>query len=257
MTALISGKFCLPQMIDTHPTAKAHPLLAGNNALARFYREVVECKACPRIVEFRTHIAHEKRKQFKDWTYWGKPVPGYGDPDANLLLVGLAPAAHGGNRTARVFTGDKSADFLVKCLFDVDLANQPNSEAVNDGLVLNNTFMTPVLKCVPPQDKPSAEELRNCFSYFKREMKLLKQVKIILALGKIAFDGCLKFWRQNYDLKAKNHPFKHNSRYTMPDGTFLWGCFHPSPRNVNTGRLTYAMMIELLTEVKSQLSPFT
>lgn len=238
-------------MIDPHPTVKSHPLLEGNNAAAEFYREVVNCDRCPRIVEFRTHIAREKRKQYMDWTYWGKPVPGYGDLQAKLLLVGLAPAAHGGNRTARVFTGDKSADFLIKCLHDAGLANQPSSDAVNDGLVLNNTFMTPVLKCVPPQDKPSAEELRNCFPHFAREMTLLKNVVIILALGKIAFDGCLKFWRQKYDLKVKNHPFGHDRRYSMPDGTILWGCFHPSPRNVNTGRLTYVMMMDLLTKVIS------
>jgi len=204
-------------------------------------------------VDFRTAVAQTKRKQFNRWTYWGRPVPGYGDWNGRLLLVGLAPAAHGGNRTGRVFTGDKSADFLIRCLFDVGLANQPDSLHLTDGLILHHTFMTPVLKCVPPQDKPTGEELRNCFDYFNRELELLNQVEIILALGKIAFDGCLKFWRQEFNLKVKEHPFGHNRKYTLPNGKILWGCFHPSPRNVNTGRLTYSMMIELLENVKLTL----
>ncbi|HDY75642.1 MAG TPA: uracil-DNA glycosylase [Candidatus Marinimicrobia bacterium] len=181
-----------------------------------------------------------------DWTYWGRGVSGYGVPNAQLLLVGLAPAAHGGNRTARVFTGDKSADFLVMCLHEVGLANQPNSDALDDGLELKNTFMTPVLKCVPPQDKPTAEELRNCSKYFNRELDLLKNVKVILALGKIGFDGCLKYFRQFYDFKMKDYPFGHDVSYMMPNGIILKGSYHPSPRNVNTGRLNKGMMIDLL-----------
>lgn len=184
-----------------------------------------------------------------DWTYWGRGVSGYGDPNAQLLLVGLAPAAHGGNRTARVFTGDKSADFLVMCLYEAGLANQPNSDALDDGLELNNTFMTPVLKCVPPQDKPTADELRNCSKYFNRELDLLKNVKVILALGKIGFDGCLKYFRQFYDFKMKDYSFGHDVSYIMPNGIILKGSYHPSPRNVNTGRFSKAMMLDLLNNV--------
>ncbi len=228
-------------------------MLTGNGDLSALYKKVVSCELCPRIVEFRTRIAREKRKMFMEWTYWGKGVPGYGDKNGGLLIVGLAPAAHGGNRTARVFTGDKSADFLIKCLCDAGLSNQPNSDNVNDGLRLYNTFMTPVLKCVPPMDKPSAQELTNCFSFFNREMELLKNIKIILALGKIAFDGCLKYYRQQFTLKAKDYPFGHNKFYEMPDKKILWSCFHPSPRNVNTGRLNYEMMINLLSEVQGNL----
>ncbi|MBT3216680.1 MAG: uracil-DNA glycosylase [Candidatus Marinimicrobia bacterium] len=220
--------------------------------MAPLYSELIQCAECPRIVDFRTKIAREKRKQFRDWNYWGKPVPGYGDPNGNLLIVGLAPAAHGGNRTARVFTGDKSADFLMKCLHHAGLANQPNSDAVDDGLKLKNTFMTPVLKCVPPGDKPTSEELKNCSGYFQREMELLKP-KIILALGKIAFDGCFKYVRKEFDLKVKDYPFGHDKKYEMPNGFLLWGCYHPSPRNVNTGRMTFDMMITLLEKVKKEL----
>jgi uracil-DNA glycosylase family 4 len=204
-------------------------------------------------VDFRTKVAREKRKQFKDWTYWGKPIPGYGDPKGELLLVGLAPAAHGGNRTARVFTGDKSADFLVNCLHAEGLSNQPNSDALDDGLELKNTFMTPVLKCVPPQDKPTAAELQNCAPFFRKEMELLTQVKVILALGKIGFDGCLKYLRHDFDLKMKDYPFGHDKQYVLPNGMILWGCYHPSPRNVNTGRMNFEMMTELLRKIKKTL----
>jgi uracil-DNA glycosylase family 4 len=205
-------------------------------------------------VDFRTKVAREKRKQFRDWTYWGKPIPGYGDPKGELLLVGLAPAAHGGNRTARVFTGDKSADFLVNCLHAEGLSNQPNSDALDDGLELNNTFMTPVLKCVPPQDKPTAAELQNCAPFFRKEMELLTQVKVILALGKIGFDGCLKYFRHDFDLKMKDYPFGHDKQYVLPNGMILWGCYHPSPRNVNTGRMNFKMMTELLRKIKRTLT---
>ncbi|MDG2398574.1 MAG: uracil-DNA glycosylase [Candidatus Marinimicrobia bacterium] len=204
-------------------------------------------------MDFRTKVAQKKRKQFRDWTYWGKPIPGYGDPKGELLLVGLAPAAHGGNRTARVFTGDKSADFLVNCLHAEGLSNQPNSDALDDGLELKNTFMTPVLKCVPPQDKPMAVELQNCAPFFRKEMELLTQVKVILALGKIGFDGCLKYFRHDFDLKMKDYPFGHDKQYVLPNGMILWGCYHPSPRNVNTGRMNFKMMTQLLRKIKKTL----
>ena len=238
-------------MNSLSPTADIHPSL-HDNILAPLYGEVIACAACPRIVDFRTKIAAEKRKQFRDWNYWGKPVPGYGDTNGTLLIVGLAPAAHGGNRTARVFTGDKSADFLTKCLHHAGIANQPNSDAVDDGLLLKNAFMTPMLKCVPPGDKPTGEELRNCSGFFKREMEILKP-KVILALGKIAFDGCLKYVRNDFDLKVKDHPFGHDKVYEMPSGFLLWGCYHPSPRNVNTGRMNFDMMTALLEKVKVTL----
>ena len=220
--------------------------------LFQLNQEIIKCENCKRLISFRTKIAKEKRKQFINETYWGKPITGFGDPKAQLLMVGLAPAAHGGNRTGRVFTGDKSADFLVRCLYDEGIANQPNSDTLNDGLVLNNAFMTPILKCVPPQDKPTAEELRNCAPFFSAEMKLLKNVKVILALGKIGFDGCLKYFRQQFNLKMKDFPFGHDKKYILPNGIILWGCYHPSPRNVNTGRLNFEMMAILLQKIKKE-----
>ena len=199
-------------------------------------------------------MASQKRKQFKDWTYWGKPIPGYGDSNAELLLVGLAPAAHGGNRTSRVFTGDKSADFLVRCLYLEGIANQPNSDSLDDGLVLQTAFMTPILKCVPPQDKPTAKVLHNCAVFFSAEMEILKQVKVILALGKIGFDGCLKYFRRDFNLKLKDYPFGHDKKYVLPNGKILWGSYHPSPRNVITGRINVEMMTSLLKNVKKVLN---
>ncbi len=214
---------------------------------------IVHCTKCPRLVSFRTRIAKEKRRQYQDWEYWGRPVTGYGAPDAGLLIVGLAPAAHGGNRTGRVFTGDKSAEFLMRCLYDAGLASQPTSLKRDDGLILNRGYMTPVLRCVPPGDKPTARELANCQPYFRDELRLLSDVKVILALGGIAFKACLKYYQSLSPIIMKNYPFKHNVHYRMPDGKLLIGSYHPSPRNVNTKRLTYDMMVDMLMTVKELL----
>ncbi len=213
-------------------------------------KDIIECRSCDRLVEFREAIAKKKRKQFREWEYWGKPVPGYGDSNGSLLLTGLAPAAHGGNRTGRVFTGDKSADFLVRCLHEVGIANQPNSDSIDDGLELFNAYMTPVLKCVPPMDKPKPNELLNCSKFFSQELVLLKNVSCILALGKIAFDSCLRYFRNQFHFLMKDYPFGHGNKYILENGIILIGSYHPSPRNVNTGRLTQSMMISLLEKVK-------
>ena len=214
-----------------------------------FNAKLIHCNDCTRLVDFRTKIANEKRKQYMNWDYWGKPVPGYGDHMASIIIVGLAPAAHGGNRTGRVFTGDKSADFLMMCMHEVGLSNQPNSDSLHDGLKLNNCYMTPALKCVPPQDKPTAQELRNCFTYFNDEINLLNNATCMLALGKIAFDACLRFWRSQFEIKVKDYPFKHHAIYTLPNNFHLISSYHPSPRNVNTRRLTKDMMVKLLSEL--------
>ena len=239
-------------MSNVHPKISDHPLI-NTGPLAKLYKQLVQCDYCPRIVEFRTKVALEKRKQYQEWTYWGKPIPGFGDVNASLLILGLAPAAHGGNRTGRVFTGDKSADFLIRCLHEVDITNQPNSNSLTDGLIMNDAFMTPVLKCVPPYDKPTAEELRLCSPYFSDEIRILSKIKVVLALGKIGFDGYLRYIKQNFDIILKDYPFGHDKNYTLPNGKILWGCYHPSPRNVNTGRLNQNMMIDLLRKVKRSL----
>ena len=211
---------------------------------------IVNCKKCPRLVNFREKIARDKRKQYINEKYWGKPVTGFGDTNAKVLLVGLAPAAHGGNRTGRVFTGDRSADFLYKCLYKAGMSNQPSSKNKYDGLKLYNTYITTALKCVPPGDKPTLVELKTCFNYFKQEIDLLSNVKIIVALGKIAFDACIKFYKGIYFLKNKDYMFGHGVKYELPDKKILIGSYHPSPRNVNTKRINLNKMIKLLENVK-------
>jgi len=215
-------------------------------------KKVIKCRQCIRLVNFREKIAIEKRKSYADWEYWGKPVPGYGTETAKIMILGLAPAAHGGNRTGRVFTGDKSAEFLFKCLYHVGLSNQPNSEHRNDGLKLNG-YITAEVKCVPPGDKPTAEEKENCEKFLDAEFEILKNIKIVLGLGKIGFDSCLKYIRKQYPLKMKDYKFGHGVRYEMPNDIILYGAFHPSPRNVNTGRLNFDMMVKFLNQIKDEL----
>ncbi len=217
-------------------------------------KDIINCKNCKRLVTFRKKIALEKTKRFNHWNYWGKPVIGYGNKKAKLIILGLAPAAHGGNRTGRVFTGDKSADFLIDCLYKVKLVNQKTSNNKNDGLKMYNSYMSPVLKCVPPQDKPTSKELQNCFHFFEREIKLLKNSKLFLALGKIAFDSCVKFFKQKKLINNKlKIIFSHGKKYKINDNFTLIASYHPSPRNVNTGILNKKKMISLLKKIKKIL----
>jgi len=214
---------------------------------------ITSCRLCPRLVDFREKIAKEKRKQYLNEIYWGKPITGFGDLKAKLLMIGLAPAAHGGNRTGRVFTGDKSADFLFKCLFAAGFSNQPISINSKDGLKLNNLYLTTALKCVPPGDKPTSAELKTCFRYFQKEIEYLSKINTVVALGKIAFDACLNFYKQEFVIKNKDYVFKHGCKYLLPDNKLLIGCYHPSPRNVNTGRIDQKKMVKLLIDVKSTI----
>ena len=219
-----------------------------NNKFQKLNNSIIKCNKCQRLVVFRKKIAKEKRKQFINQKYWGKPVTGFGDTKAKILFVGLAPAAHGGNRTGRVFTGDKSSDFLYKCLYKAKISNQPYSNNLKDGLKLKNAFITAALKCVPPEDKPNKQELNNCFGYFKKEIEILENLKIIVALGKIAFDACVNFYKSNYGFNEKIN-FSHNIIYRFPNNIFLVGCYHPSPRNVNTGRINERKMTNLFKKV--------
>ena len=210
---------------------------------------IIKCKKCIRLIKFSKKISNLKRKQNLDEVYWAKPVPGFGDINAKLMIVGLAPAAHGGTRTGRVFTGDKSGDFLFNCLYKVNISNLSKSLSLNDGLKLNSTYITNILKCVPPGDKPLNSELNNCSDYFDYEIKNLKNLKVIITLGKIAFDNCIKFYNKNFKFDKKLI-FKHGVKYQLPDGKILIPSYHPSPRNVNTKVINTKKMISLLKKAK-------
>ena len=221
--------------------------------LSELKNKIIKCKKCPRLVKFRNKIAKEKRKQYINENYWGKPITGFGNSNAKILIVGLAPAAHGGNRTGRVFTGDKSSDFLYKCLFKANISNQSNSDYKHDGLRLKNAYITTALKCVPPGDKPHPLELKTCFKYFKEEINLLNKSRVIIALGKIAFDACVAFYKSQYNLNNQKYNFGHGIYYILPDNKILIGCYHPSPRNVNTKRININKMVKLFNKAKKMI----
>ena len=220
-----------------------------SNNISQLNNKIIKCRSCTRLINFRKKILKKKRKQYINEQYWGKPITGFGDINGEMLFVGLAPAAHGGTRTGRVFTGDKSSDFLYKCLFKANISNQINSDHINDGLKLKNAYITAALKCVPPEDKPLKKELDNCSNFFNNEIELLKNLKVIVCLGKIAFDACKYFYKKkrNLDQKIK---FGHGKIYSLKNGIKMVGCYHPSPRNVNTGRINEKKMVRLFQKIK-------
>ena len=220
-----------------------------NHNISDLNDKIIKCRLCPRLIKFRNKIVKSKRKQFINEKYWGKPITGFGDTNGDILFIGLAPAAHGGTRTGRVFTGDKSSDFLYQCLHKAKISNQNNSDHVNDGLKLNKAYITTALKCVPPEDKPLKKELDNCSRFFNQEIKFLSNVKTIVALGKIAFDACKYFYQKQFTLDKKIK-FGHGKIYKLENGISLVGCYHPSPRNVNTGRINEKKMVSLFNKIK-------
>ena len=223
-----------------------------NIKFKKLNNSIIQCKKCARLIKFSKKISKKKRKQNIDEIYWGKPVIGFGDLNAKIMLIGLAPAAHGGTRTGRAFTGDKSGDFLFKCLKAAKISNQEESININDGLKLNKTYITNILKCVPPGDKPLSKELNNCSKYFNEEISYLKNLKVIITLGKVAFDNCIKFYKKNY-LFDEKFIFKHGAKFDLPDGKILISSYHPSPRNVNTKIINLKMMTNLLIKAKQKI----
>ena len=220
-----------------------------NIKFKKLNNSIIKCKKCPRLTKFSKKISTVKRKQNISEVYWGKPVTGFGDIKAKLLIIGLAPAAHGGTRTGRAFTGDKSGDFLFYCLNKAGISNLPTSTHKEDGLKLNRTYITNILKCVPPDDKPLGSVLKNCSHYFDNEIQNLKDLKVIMTLGKIAFDNCIKFYKRNFIINKKLI-FKHGVKYHLPDGKILIPSYHPSPRNVNTKIINIKKMMSLLKIAK-------
>jgi len=217
-------------------------------------REVVDCRDCPRLVEYRESVASVKKKRFLSWNYWGRPVPGFGDIAASIIVIGLAPASHGGNRTGRVFTGDKSADFIVKSLFDAGYANQPRSVDVNDGLELHGVYMTAAVKCVPPKDKPTSEEMANCAHFLKSELEICNKSRVILCLGRFAYRSTMTLLRKNNLFTSRIPGFEHGLEIYLPDGRKVVASYHPSPRNTQTGKLTAGMFNSLLRKLGKDLS---
>ena len=220
-----------------------------NIKFKKLNKTIIKCKKCPRLINFIKKISKQKRKQNINEKYWGKPVTGFGDLKAKLMIIGLAPAAHGGTRTGRAFTGDKSGDFLFKSLHSVKISNQNFSNNINDGLKLNSTYITNILKCVPPGDKPDNNELIRCSNYFIQELDCLKNLNVIVALGKVAFDNCLKIYKKRFGIEKK-FIFKHGKKYLLPDKKTLIASYHPSPRNVNTKIITSTMMNRLFKKAK-------
>ena len=213
--------------------------------------EIVVCRKCPRLVKYRERVAHEKRRAFRDWEYWGKPVPGFGDSNAQLLILGLAPAAHGANRTGRMFTGDRSGNFLYAALHKAGFANQPASLHRNDGLQLTNAYITATCRCAPPDNKPSLREISSCRAYLEHELEILRP-KAILALGKIAWDGYLELLKERGVIASRAlFKFAHGAEAeVVPGSPRLFGVYHPSQQNTQTGRVTQAMYAEVLRRIQ-------
>ena len=203
--------------------------------------DLITCRRCPRIVAWREEVAQTKRKAYQDQTYWGKPVPGFGDPDAKIMIVGLAPGAHGSNRTGRMFTGDASGDFMYPALFRAGFANQPTADHIGDGLMLKDIFITAICRCVPPKNRPHVAEIKNCLPWMEAEINLLKNLQGFVALGRIAFDGIKRMYKMQ-NIELPNMDFGHNNFYELGRGLpWLLSSYHPSQQNTLTGRLTEEM----------------
>jgi len=217
---------------------------------------IVTCERCTRLREYCQRIGREKRRAFRDETYWARPVPGFGDPRARLLLVGLAPAAHGANRTGRVFTGDGvggSGDFLMSALHRAGFANMPTSRHPDDGLALHDAYIAAAVRCAPPGNKPTPEEIANCLPHLDAEVAALPRVRVVVALGKIAFDAYLRLLKQRGHVVRPRPVFGHASLHALPTRQWLIGCYHPSRQNTNTGKLTARMMNDVFRLARRNL----
>lgn len=225
------------------------------DTLAVLDKEVVACCKCPRLVEYREHIGREKRRAYREHEYWAKPVPGFGDPKARVVILGLAPGAHGSNRTGRPFTGDRSGDFMYPILNKVGFASQPNAEHRGDGLKLKDCYITAAVRCAPPDNKPLPSELANCAPYLDRELALLKNLKVVVALGKIGFDSYLGHLKRTGVMsRTSDVRFGHGRAYDLPNGITLLASYHPSNQNTATGKLTAAMFEAVFRAAKAKAS---
>ena len=226
--------------------------------LEQLSQTIIACRKCPRLVRYRERVARVKKREFADWEYWGKPLPGFGDPNAELLILGLAPAAHGGNRTGRMFTGDSSGQWLVRALYRAGFASQPTSEHRDDGLQLRNAFITAPVRCAPPDNKPTRREISNCSSYLQQELTLLRHARVVVTLGQIAFATYLRIAQEHHVTLPRPRPsFKHGEVYrlhaTSPIPSVVIASYHPSRQNTQTGRLTEAMLDSVFRQARRLL----
>jgi len=213
--------------------------------------QIIACDRCPRLRTYCAEVARVRRRAYADWDYWGKPVPSFGDPHARVLALGLAPGAHGSNRTGRPFTGDGSGDFLFPVLYEAGFASQPHATSRNDGMKLRDLWITSVGRCAPPANKPAPEELRNCAPWLDQEMALLKNLRVIVCLGRIAFHGLLSHAQRNDSLPPRSaFTFAHGAEYTLPNGLKVITSYHPSLQNTNTGKLTRPMFLAVFNEAR-------
>ena len=239
-------------------TAAREPVATPRARLLAVHRAVITCEDCPRLRQYCARVALEKKAAHRDETYWGRPVPGFGDPDARLLLVGLAPAAHGANRTGRMFTGDgvgSSGDFLMRALHGEGFASLPTSRDPEDGLALRDAYVLSAVRCAPPDNKPTREEIVRCRRHLTAEIAALPQVRVVVALGKIGHDAYLDYLREAEGLHLRPRPpFGHGSEASLgPGRPVLLGCYHPSRQNTNTGKLTPAMMSAVFARARQLL----
>jgi len=223
------------------------------NTWEQLQRQIVSCQRCPRLREYCQQVAVEKRAAFRDWDYWGKPIPNFGEPSARLLIVGLAPAAHGANRTGRMFTGDRSGDFLFRALYETGFASQLTSTSRKDGLRLIDVAITAVAHCAPPENKPLPLEMENCSDYLNATIDLMPNLCGIVALGRIAFDGCMRLYRARGWLTASRPPFRHGLLHRFSEAPFVLCCFHPSQQNTFTGKLTPEMIVNVFENARQLL----
>ncbi len=224
----------------------------NRTALEKLQNMVIECQKCSRLVTYLQEIANHKPKRYRDWDYWSKPLPSFGDPEARLLIVGLAPAANGGNRTGRMFTGDRSGEWLFGVLHQFGFANQPNSSYRDDGFALNDCYITATIRCAPPKNRPLPEEIENCRPYFLKELDLLKNLKIYVPLGQIAFIQTLKSLRMQ-GLEIPPLAFGHGKIYPLPNGQIMITTYHPSQQNTQTGKLTQPMFHKIFKMVQKRI----
>lgn len=226
-------------------------IMEGAAALAALNVRVTGCERCERLRSHCARVAEEKRRAWREWEYWGKPVPSFGDPNARTLIVGLAPGAHGSNRTGRPFTGDGSGNFLYPVLYEAGFASQPTATSLNDGMRLRDLWITSVVRCAPPGNKPLPEELANCAPYLDEEIAALRNRRLIVCLGKIGFDGVVQHLLRTGRIESRRGlQFGHGAEYTLPNGLTLLASYHPSLQNTNTGKLTKAMFLAIFRRAR-------